>query len=284
MSVTIDGYDVAPLVNSTGVSHTNIESFDRAANGGYEGSIFARKQVWSFRLAPTLTDGESRALRGWLTGHHWSWGYDRVDGATTRYNRYEDAGGVGWVAGTGLHTSSSSAKFGRWGFSPGSSHYASVSVNFNSAVAFSWGAWKLVTGGYEWCAHTWDGSAHQYTVDGSSNTTTAFGWAAASAGSASAPFYLSLYGRDGTGASSTTAVYDGVVVCPYAWTAGQIDALAGRTNALPPAPYVEFSGGLNDSGQPVVVKGSVEDEEIKEVAYGGGVAASRWMNVRLVER
>ena len=51
-----------------------------------------------------MTDNENRSLRGWVTGQHWSWNFDRVDGATTRFNRFEDAGGVGWVAGTGTNS------------------------------------------------------------------------------------------------------------------------------------------------------------------------------------
>lgn len=284
MSVEIDGYDVAPLVNGASVTHTNIETFDRAANGGYEGTIFARKQQWSFRLSPTMTDNENRALRGWVTGQHWSWNFDRVDGATTRFNTYEDAGGVRWVAGTGFFSSSASAYFGSWGISPGSSHYVCTTLSFNAAAGFSWGAWKLVSDNYQWCAMTYDTATHRYTVGGGSNTTTAFAWSDQSTGSASAPFYLRLYGENAGGSSTTTAVYDAVLVCPYAWTNGQIDALAARTYPIPFAPYVEFDGGLNDAGQPVVVKGTVEDEDIQEVAYQGGTTASRWLRISLIER
>lgn len=284
MSVEIDGYDVAPLVNGAGVTHTNIEAFERAANGGYEGTIFARKQQWSFRLAPTMTDNENRSLRGWVTGQHWSWNFDRVDGATTRFNRFEDAGGVGWVAGTGFYSSSATSKFGSWGFSPSSSHYSAVTLNFNVVPGFSWGVWKHTSVGYKWCAHTWDAATHRYTVNGGSSTTTAFAWSDAPTGAASAPFYLRLYGETDAGASTTTAVYDGAIVCPYAWTNGQIDALAGRTYPIPFAPYVEFDGGLNDAGQAIVVKGTIEDEDIQEVAYGGGTTASRWLRISLTER
>lgn len=284
MSVEIDGYDVAPLVNGAGVTHTNIEAFERAANGGWEGTIFARKQQWSFRLAPTMTDNENRALRGWVTGQHWSWNFDRVDGATTRFNAYEDAGGVGWVAGVGSYASTASAKFGAWGISPGSSQYIVTTLNFNVAAGFSWGVWKLVGGTYQWCAATWDTATVRFTVDGGSNATSALAWSSQAATGASGPFYLRLYGQGAGGASTTTAVYDGVIVCPYAWTNGQIDALAARTRPIPFAPYVEFDGGLNDAGQPLVVKGTVEDEDIQEVAYGGGTTASRWLRISLTER
>lgn len=282
MSVELDGYDVAPLTNGAALSHANIESFTRAANGGYEGTIFERKRVWSFRLSPTMTDNENRSLRGWVTGRHWTWNFDRVDGATTRWNTYEDAGGVGWAANTGYIASSTSARFGTWAFSPSSSHYSTISLNFNVVPGFSWGVWKLVTGGYQFCAHTWDTSTHYYTVDGAA--TSVFGWSGVPSTGVSTPFYLSLYGENGSGASSTTAVYDHVVVCPYAWTQGQIDALAGRDHPIPVAPYVEFDGGLNDDGQPVVVKGTVEDEDIVEVGYQGGATASRWLRISLTER
>jgi hypothetical protein len=290
MSVELNGYDVQALVAGAGSSSDDVEKFERAESTTLEGTTYARKRKWSFKLSPTMTDAELEAVRGWVQGNFWHWNFSRVDGATVRFNAYEDGGGVGWAATSGSITSTMTAKFSTnsagYGLQVTSAGVASITLPFSGASGFrySWGAWKWITANtHHWCAHTYDGVTNRYYsgVETGTALTTAFQFF--SIGSASGYFSLNLEGQDVPGANAVAA-YDGVFVAPFAMTHGQIDALAARTVPIPAPPYVAFDGGLNERLCEVVVKGFADSEDIEEVAYGGAVAHARMLSISLVER
>jgi hypothetical protein len=285
MSIDINGFDIAPLTDDAGVSHVDVENIERSESTRLEGSVFAYKRRWQFRLSPTATDQEHRALRNWVKGRHWSWNFDRVDGATTRFNVYEDGGGPRFNAFAGSVTATSPSRFGTWSMRVSSGGVAAATLQFASPQTpyYSWGTWKLNTSGtFQFCCNTYDGSTSRYFVDAYTGVTSAFAWASVT--TASGFFTLSLQGEDASGTNSNTAIFGPTYVFPYTLTTPQINALGARTTMTPAPPFVELDGGLNDDSFPIVVKGYVDSEPIKEVVINGSPVHSRWLQVSFVER
>lgn len=290
MSVELNGWDVQALVAGGGSSTDDVEKFERSEGTTLEGTTYARKRKWSFKLSPTMTDAELEATRGWVQGNFWHWNFSRLDTSTLRFNAYEDGGGVGFVATSGSITGAVTTRFSTssagWGMLLTSAGNAAVTLTFSGASGFrwSWGAWKWITANtHHWCVSTYDGATTRYLtgVETGTTATTAFAWS--TVGVASGYFSLNLEGQNTSG-TNATATYDAVFVAPFAMTQGQADALAARTTAIPAPPYLAFDGGLNERLSEVVVKGFSESEDIEEVAYQGSVAHARLLQISLVER
>jgi hypothetical protein len=290
MSVEINGYDVQALVAGASSSSDDVEKFERAESTTLEGTTYARKRKWSFKLSPTMTDAELEAVRGWVQGNFWHWNFTRVDTATVRFNVYEDGGGAGWVATSiaisGTMTTKFSTSSAGWGMLVNFAGNAAVTLPFSGASGFrwSWGVWKWITANtHHWCASSYDGTTTRFLTGVAAGTshTTAFAWSVV--GTSSGYFSLNLEGQNTSG-SAASAAYDGVFIAPFAMTQGQIDALAARTTPIPAPPFVAFDGGLNERLDAVIVKGFTDSEDIEEVAYAGGVAHARMLSISLVER
>ena len=108
--VDINGLAVDVSLGDWDRADQDLQSFERSEGFTLEGVLYAPKRAWSAET-PLDTSGTVDSLRQWIKGRGHYWTFERVDGATTRFNRYSSDGGPGF--GTNL-TSTATSKFGTW--------------------------------------------------------------------------------------------------------------------------------------------------------------------------
>lgn len=282
---TLNGFYPGVLIEDAGQKSENVEGYVRSESTSLEGTTYGYKRVWDLRLAPVGTEQEIEALRGWVQGRFWSWSFERVDGATTRFNPYEAGGGRRLSPTTGTLTAAASIKFGTWSAQVSSAGVSAITLPFFSGVSprYSWAVWKLeaTSGSVTFCSNVCDGSTSRFFTESTSDPTTAFAWA--TVGTASGVFSVALEGQNQSG-TNAVADYDALFIAPYALSTVQLAALGSRTTQIPAPPFLEWDGLLNESTDPVVVKGYVESESIEQVVLGGSNRTARFMTITLQER
>lgn len=262
--------------------YADVESFGRSEGLTLEGTMYREVREFSFTVPVVYTDQEIQALRGWVKGRGHYFNFERVDGATTRFSRYSNDGGPGFGAGTTAGTATF-AKYGTWCLKLPGGDDSVVTAGFGSEDRYSVCVWKRESGGtYRLCTVVADGtSTTSYSGATGMGATTAFSWWTVTAASGS--LSVRLFGKNEAG-TTASAFYDGLLMVPYALTTPQLEALNGRTTALPTFPYVELDGLCLEDLQPMVVKGTVASEETEVVNYQGAVTFIRVPSVRLVQR
>lgn len=277
---TINGLEIDVDLESLDRSYVDVQNFDRTEGNTFEGVVYAQKRQWRAEIPWDTQEHRSIANRDWIKGrgHHFT--FERLDGATTRFNKYSADGGPGFTA---TATSSATSKFGTWALSCASGQTTTVTTTFGSEGRYSMSVWKRDSGGtYILCTHTNDGGTARYYA-GSSGTglTTAFAWAALTA--SSGYFRVQLQGEDETGTAVAAALYDGLMVVPYALSTPQLAARKARTTAEPAFPYVELDGDAFEDLLPIMAKGFVDAEDMTQV-QSGGVTNVRCLKLSFTER
>lgn len=261
-------------------SYADVEYYERSEGMTLEGCTHREVREYSFSVPVVRTDAGNQALRGWIKGrgHHWT--FERVDGATTRFTKFPTDGGPGFGSSSTL---SSTSKFGTWGISVGLGLTSTASVSFGSEDRYSVSVWKRDSGGtYVLCTVVADGTTTtSYAGAAGTATTTAFAWLTLSA--ASGHLGVGLIGKNQAG-TDAAAIYDGLMVVPYALTTTQLAARNARTVAEPAFPYVELDGDCLEDLQPLVVKGFIGSEASEQITERGAVVNVRIPTVRLVQR
>lgn len=268
-------YDVS--VDDLDVDYVDASSFARSENLTLDGVTYREVREWSFEVPVWDSGRVAEAYRGWLKGRGHYWTFQRVDGSTTRFNKYSADGGPGFDFNlTGA--TASLAKFGSWAMMVHSGDTSSVTVGFGSEGRYSISLWKRDSGGtHVLCSAVYDGATTIYKAGADGNgVTTAFAWCTLSAASGSLGIGLQGENQSGT---SATAVYSGLMVVPYALTTAQLTARNGRTTAEPAFPYLELDGDFNEDLSPILVKGFVESETFNPTS-----TLTRTPRIRLVQR
>lgn len=276
-AVKINGLTMSVAEDELSSEHVDIQTFDRTEGMTFEGTLMAELREWSFTIPAQKSAQEANSQKGWIKGRGHYWNFERVDGATTRFNKYSTDGGPGFNTNM---TSATSMKFGTWGARVALGTESTVTVTFGSEEAYTVSVWKLrSTGGWQLFSIVADGTTTTSYIM-SSSAATVFPWITVSA--ASGYLGVSLWGRTQTGAGAGAA-YDGLMILPYALTTWQLSAREKRQSAEPGFPYVELSGDVLEGTQPVVVKGFVTNTEYVE-ASDGGWKIIRIPQVRLVQK
>lgn len=278
----INGLAVNVAYGSFQRNTADVETFGRTEGHTYEGVLYAAKRQWSFEVPYDLTEAVTISNEGWLKGRGHYWTFDRVDGATTRFNRFSTDGGPGLTAAQ--LTNVATPKFGTWGGEVTGSLASTVTVTFGSEGRYSVSVWRrersgAASGIYRLCS----------TVANGITTTSYLGSEATSAFStflalsaASGILSVQLKGVTESGASMPI-VYDGLMIVPYALSTTQLAARNARTSAEPNFPYVEFDGDICEDVLPIVVKCFVKDHEITQ-AQSGGTTNVRALSVEMIEK
>lgn len=279
--LTINGLNVDAFIEDFQRDAADLQTFDRMASLSFGGAVYATKREWTFKTPFDLKESTVMSLRDWIKGRGHYWTFQRVDGATTRFNRYSADGGPGFdtdaVAGTTRFTST-----GVWGMHVGASDAATAVAGFGSEGRYSVSLFKkMTTATWRMCTAVYDGSTLTYYA-GLTGTavTTAFAWMSLSASSGT--LSVTLQGLTDAGASAV-APYDKVWVVPYALTTAMMAARLARAHTAqfePAFPYVEMAGTHMEDLNGIAVKGFVESDVAVPVT--GGIA--RQLAIKLVEK
>jgi hypothetical protein len=266
--LAINSFEILVPIGSFSISDDDVVTFERGGTFSLEGCQYAHKRAISFQGNPD-EDITSSAVRDWVKGRGSYWTFERLDGATTRFNQYSTEGALGFSVAV---SASSNAKFGSYAMFLSASGSAAVTVPLATSGRFSVSVWrKENTASYQLCSVVYNGSTSIFYV-GSTVTSGGFGWVTSTANGTSggsAMFVVTLFGKDTTGAAATVA-YDGLMAVPYALTVPMLAARNGRTAAEPDFPYVELSGDCLEDVSALVVKGFVEKQETMMVTLTSG--------------
>ena len=274
----VNGLAVDAYLDDFERSTSDVQAFARSEGLTLEGALYAAKREWNFTV-PWETVGErTTALTGWVKarGHHYT--FERVDGATTKFNRYSTDGGPGFDTSVTAHAAS---KFGTWSGKVNSGGASTVSVTFGSDGRYSVSAWRRIaatSAAFSLFSYVNDGATTRFFLG--SSVASSLAWATATA--ASGYLSLSLEGKNDAG-SSATALFDGLMLVPYALTTQQLVARVARTAAEPPFPYIELDGDCLEDLNPVTVKGFVLAESMTQ-ANKNGTQNARSLKISFIER
>lgn len=283
--LTINGLNIAVAREGAHFERTesDIQTFDRSEGFAYQGALYAQKRQWTFEIPYLTSNYEYEAQRGWVKGRGSYWNFNRPDGTTTRFNKYPTDGGVGFDANI---VSSTSTRFVLashvWSARVTGGLTSTVTVPFGNDGRYTMSLWKLTNNSttFVLCSAAYDGTTTRFYAGTDGQTiTTSFSWAGLSA--ASGYLAVSLKGFDTTGASFGGAVYDNVMVVPYAMTTSQLAARNARTLDEPGFPYVELGGDCLEDLNPKVVKGFMQTTAYDQVSSGG---LAQMPKIQLVER
>ena len=276
----LNNLDTPIDVDSFDRAYPNAQDFQRSAGFSLEGVFYKQLREWSCQVQLQLTDYEAVARRDWMLGRGHYWTFERVDGATTRFNKYSSEGGLGWNTNI---TSSGTSKFGTWAAQVSSGNTSTVTASFGSENGYSVSTWRInKTGAYELSSAVYNGATTRF-YSGASGTgvTTAFPWMTLSA--ASGYLGVGLLGKDEANAS-TTGFYDGVMILPYSLTTTMLSARATATVAEAQFPFVNLTGQCVEDLNPFAVKVMVESEAVIEVQGPGVVYDAKEMKLKIIER
>lgn len=293
--LNIDGLEVPVLVDEFELRDASVETYGRNADDSLQGSTYSVKREMSFVTEP-MTVANARALEGWVRGRRHQWTFDRLDGATTRFTRYSDEGGL-LLASAGTLTGNSPT-FGTWSLVLSTSAVtACATATFGSEGDWSVSVQHKLTAATQFFSYTTRSRAGvidslfnnaAYGTVGFLNITAVSGF-----------LQVILSGRnDGNGTaagSSATSVFENLKIYPYALTdAMDLTFLGGgiSTGLSSPAPFVKVTGDClleaNVSGAsgpgPVICKGFVESIPTEPLVVDTFDYDARQLRVKLVQR
>jgi hypothetical protein len=275
--LTLNGLQVDPWEDSFERTYEDVQNFDRSEGLSYEGALYRSVRQWTFEIPWEPSEERSIANRDWMKGRGHSWSFDRVDGATVKFNRYPMDGGPGFDSNM---VQSSTALFGSWSGRVVSGGASSVTVGFGTETRYSISLWKQNTA-TSWILHTHVSNGVASTYYATSTVTAACPWMSISAASGS--MSITLQGENDGGSNATTH-YDAIWVVPYALTTPQIAARAARLAMEPPFPFVELNGDCIEDLNAIRVKTFIDTEPMQAVSSGGSMCFARVLKVKLVEQ
>lgn len=275
----VNGLNIDAELGNFDRSDQDVQNFARSEGLTLEGTLYSPKRGWSFGTPWDPETAKATAEREWIKGRGHYWTFERVDGGTTRFNKYSSDGGPGF--GTGI-SGSTPTKFGTWAGAIASGGFSNVTATFGSEGRYSVSVWKREsTTSWILCTAIDRGSGATYYAGlTGTGVTTAFTWMSISA--ASGYLGIQLQGENESG-TNAAALYDGLMLLPYALTTPMLTARNGRTEAEPRFPYVALSGDFLEDTRAVVAKGFVEQEEYTQVQRNG-VTNARARKVTFVEK
>lgn len=292
----IEGLPVDALIEDFEISDQSVEAFNRTLGDSLEGISYSDKKEISL-TTPPLDPLSARSLEGWVRGRRHLWTFNRVDGATTRFTRFSDDGGLALPLSG--YTSTASALFGAWAIQINPAITNTVTATFGSE-----GDWTVAV--YHKAVIT-NASYTFYCVRSIGGVIDYFQSAASvsviynlSATAASGFLRANLIGRLGTTNSNATSHFDNLIMAPYAFTYEMIQSAATPTYGLTALgntrpPYVTvFGDGLhkadinaNGAGEPgpMICKGFVETVDTEPVVLNGAFQYNaRRLKIRLLEK
>lgn len=283
----------------------DVSSFERGGNLGLDGLTYAPKRRWAFETVP-LPPHEAEALAGWLEGRGIQWRFDQVDGATTRFTlaghdgsllkAFPTASSTAVTRAAAWRSTNTKHANGVWALqlSGTSTAYNGTTTTYPfSHTTFTapfglagyglslsyWGRNYAATdpiGSYTLLSQIWD-------VSHSLSTALYYVGSVATLGDANGlPFrrtstfvattnYCSFTFLSGASINSTsTTLFDSVLLVPYRLTSAMLVARAGRATYSEGAlPYVLLGGHALQDVDEVEVKGFVEERRPLRVALDG---------------
>lgn len=275
----INGLSIDAELNSLDRSSQDVQNFARSEGNTMEGTLFVEKNSWDFSTPWDHIDAKPLAEAQWIKGRGHYWTFERVDGTTTRFNKYSSDGGVGF--GNGI-SGSTPTKFGTWAGLIASGGNSNATATFGSEGRYSVSVWKRATS-TTWilCSLVNNGSGATYYAGlTGTGVTTAFAWMSVSA--ASGYIGVQLQGED-EGGTNAAALYDGLMILPYGLTTPMLAARNARTVAEPRFPYVELDGDVLEGIAPITVKGFVGSQDLTQVT-NNGTKNARAHKISLVEK
>lgn len=292
----IEGLPVDALIDDFEISDQSVEAFNRTLGDSLEGVIYSDKKEISL-TTPPLDPISARSLEGWVRGRRHLWTFNRPDGATTRFTRFSDDGGVAFPT-TG-YTSTSSALFSTWAIQINPAITNTVTTTFGAE-----GDWTVAfyhkdvatNASYTFYAIRSVGGALGF-FQGAASTTTLFN---AVVTAVSGFIRASLVGRQGLSATNATSHFDNLIIAPYAFTYDMMLSSATPRYGLTSLghtrpPYVTVFGdglhkanvganGANEPG-PMLCKGFVETVDTEPVVLNGAFQYNaRRLKIRLLEK
>ena len=273
----VNGLNVDVDLGSFDRDNSDIQTFSRVEGLSLEGTLYAAKREWDFKAPWEPVEAVSLAITGWVKGRGHYYTFERVDGATTRFNKYSTDGGPGFDSQLTSHATS---KFGSWCGFLLSGASSSVTVTFGSEGRYSVSAWRASQASTTYALHSfvYDGTTIKMFDGASLVASHCFAKLTAASGYLSVTLEARL-----DGGTSSTSRFDGLMVVPYAMSTPQLAARVARTRAEPPFPYVELDGDCLEDLTPVTVKGFVASEGMTQVTRNGTVNA-RMLKIQLIER
>lgn len=254
--LTVNGLELEVLDEQADERNDSVESWERSAGFALTGTTYARKRKWTVQTPP-LTLAEAQAYIGWVQGlgHYWSFDYP--------YLKYSTEGGVAPTLGGSSAVSTSTPKFGTRCLNVASGQNCVFPTSF-SDTDMTWALWKRPSSGsgsgtYNHFAQV-RGSSNTSYVDGSPASISS--WFSVSSGD------LTIQGEDNA-ASAAEARYDEILIVPYQMTADMVAALAARTSAIVPFPFVSVAGDMIPEAAGVTCKGLYTGSEYLQAALGG---------------
>jgi hypothetical protein len=264
--LTVNGLDVP--VTATGQRRGDSDKWGRGNGTVFSGTTFARKRQFSVETPPLLSL-EAHALSGWMRGlgHHFSFEWYDPHLATTRFHLYSTDGGAVFSGGSAATTST---KWGSYSLLVAGNDVHTTTALFGSEGPNGFSVWRnqISANTWELCSAAYDGSTTRFFAGpGGTTITTSFGWAVF----ASTRGYtrLGLEGQTG-GGSSSTCLYDGVMLLPYSPTSAQLYARHERLNSEPGFPLVAVGGHGTRSLPEIACKGAVSSYPVHRVVLNGG--------------
>ena len=287
--LAINGLTISVDRESFDRNYNDVQNFMRSEGNTIEGTLFEQKREFQFTIPIVKTDYEYQAQRDWIKGRGAYWNFERVDGVTTRFNRFGTDGGFGLTTTsiTNNNVSTVSCKFGTYSMQVASAGSTVVTVSWGPETQYSISLWRYSNfGGLNtWNLHTqtWDGAtlAHFAGVTGTTLTSGFTNWFSASA--TTRALTLTLAGKDAA-AGNTTAWYDSLMIVPYCMTTNQMAARQARVIDIPPLPYVEADGDFLEDLAPLTVKGFVGSSHVEQVQSAGATLNARVVKLTLTER
>lgn len=293
--IRIEGLALDSLVEDYEISDQSVEAFNRTIGDSLEGLTYSDKKQITL-TTPPLDPSTARSIEGWVRGRRHLWTFNRADGATTRYTRYSDDGGLGFSS---LATSTSSALFSVWSQQLGSGGINTTTALFGSEGDWTVGVYAKVpatNATYSfYCTRSVGGTLSSFTDTVSSATLYIFQLTPASGF-----LTVRLHGKVPSTGTSATVHFDNLIIAPYAFTNEMIASSSTPRFGLPSnghtrPPFVTVFGdgihkpntGLNNANEPgpMVCKGFVETVETIPVVLNGSFQYNaRRLKIRLLEK
>lgn len=263
--LTVNGLNLPAM--SAGQRRVDPDRWGRGNGLAYAGTTYAKRRQLAFETPP-MTPLEAQALSGWVRGlgHHFTFEWTDDHRATTQFTLYSTDGGAVLSGGSAATTDS---KFGSYALLVAGNAQHTATVLFGSEAPHAFSVWRnqISIDSWELCSASYDGATTRYHAgtDGI-GTTTPFAWAGFN--SSDGILRVRLEGQDPAG-SSSTCLYDGLMILPYSLTTPQLAARNGRLNAEAPFPLVAVGGHALRLTPELACKGLVKDYPVHRVVLDG---------------
>lgn len=276
--IRINNLDVSALIDGFSLDDASVETYDRTLNDSLEGTTYSVKKTISFST-DYLTGSDASALEGWVRGRGHQWTFERYSNNTTQFSLFSNEGGVAMVGFNYYGAVTGTEPFGTQllGLNPGGTTTVTVPFGTETDLTIAYMNRGAATA-------TWQ---HYALIRKSGATSLWKGFQGASSSTIPSLVGLSVTAvsgftmvtfssADGV-TSSITALFDRVLITPYAMTVSMLSARSTASLNEVPLPFVGVSGdalplaatATGAEPGPITMKASVKTLDYKPVVVDG---------------